>query len=161
MVDDTNFEKSQELAPDAEIVLFRITTTLGTNVYFKSGPSVVWQGDTYEELPCSMGTEQVSVDGGNEFPSMDIGGDDVDLAVLKPALFSGQLDGGSITKFIVELADLQADNNVKVQSDYRIKQVKNYNRFKISLILGRFSPSSVTTIPHVKYTRPEFPNVQL
>lgn len=161
MVDDTNFENSQELAPDAEVILFRITTNQGANIYIKSGPPQIWQGNTYESLPCGMGTEQRSVEGGTENPSFSIGGDDIDLAIFKPGLFTGELDNGTLTKYVIELDDLLADLDIKNETQYRIKQVRDYSRLKINLILGRFSPSAVTTIPHVKYTRPAFPNVQL
>lgn len=161
MVDTTNFENSQKLAPDAEITLFHLTTKTGASVYFKSGPEVTYLGDTYESVPCGITAEKRSVDGAPERPTLTIGGDDVDLAMLKPALFSGEVDGGQLTKYVVELDDLIANNNVKVTSNYRIKQVKDYNRFNISLILARFSPAAQTTIPYLKYTRPAFPHVQI
>ena len=161
MVDTTNFESSQELAPDAEIVLFELVTRTGATVFFKSGPSVTYLGDTYESVPCSMTSEKRTAEGNPERPTFSIGGDDIDLAALKPALFSGYVDGGTLIKHVVELQDLLGNVNQKITTKYRIKQVKDYNRFNISMILGRFAPAAATTIPYVKYTRPAYPHVQL
>jgi len=161
MVDQTNIESSQELAPDAEIVLFELTTRTGATVFFKSGPEQSYLGDLYESVPCALSGEKRTADGSPERPSLTIGGDDVDLAALKPALFSGQVDGGTLIKYTVELEDMLNNVNNKIVTKYSIKQVKDYNRFSINLVLGRFSPNSSTTIPYVKYTRPAYPHVKL
>jgi hypothetical protein len=161
MAEDTNYENSQKLSPDAEIVLFELTTTTGATVFFKSGPEMDYLGDTYESVPVSLSSEKRSADGAPERPTLSIGSDDIDLGALKPALFSGYVDGGTLTKHVVELEDLLANTNNKITTVYRIKQVKDYSRYKISLVLARFSPSSQTTIPYQKYTRPAFPYVKL
>lgn len=158
---DTNFEESQRLSPDGEVILFEIVTRTGTSVFLKSGPPITYLGDTYESVPISISSEKRTAEEGNERPNLTIGGDDLDFNSLKPALFSGQLDGGNVTKHIVELDDLLNNRNIKISMSYRIKQVQSYNRFKINLILARFSPSSQTTIPYRKYMRPAFPHVQL
>ncbi|TXG77759.1 hypothetical protein E6Q11_02260 [Candidatus Dojkabacteria bacterium] len=161
MTDDTNYENSQKLSPDAEIVLYELTTTTGATVFFKPGPEMTYLGDTYESVPVSFSTEKRSTEGSPERPTITIGGDDLDLAALKPALFSGFVDGGTLTRHVVELEDVLANNNIKLSSTYRIKQVKDYTRYQINLILAKFSPSAQTTIPYVKYLRPAFTHVQL
>ena len=158
---DTNFESSQDLAPDAEVVLFELTTRDGVSVFFKSGPEMEYLGDLYESVPCGISAEKRIVDGGSERPTLSIGGDDLDLTALKPALFSGLVDGGTLQKHLVTLNDLIGNVNQKITSKYRIKQVKDYNRYKISLVLARFTPAASTTIPYKKYLRPAFPHVQL
>lgn len=161
MAEDTNIENSQKLTPDAEVVLFELTTTAGATVFFKAGPEMEYLGDLYESVPLGLSSEKRTIDGAPERPTLSIGGDDVDLAALKPALFSGYVDGGTVTKHIVELEDVLTNTNQKITTVYRVKQVKDYSRFKIVLVLARFSPSSQTTIPYQKYTRPAFPYVKL
>lgn len=161
MAENTNIENAQKLSPDAEIVLFELTTSAGATVHFKTGPSADYLGDLYESVPCSMTGEKRTVEGANERPSMMIGGSDVDLVALKPALFSGYVDGGTLQKHVVELEDLLNNVNNKITTTYRIKQVKDYNRYGINLILARFSPSAQTTIPYRKYTRPAYPYVDI
>lgn len=161
MAEDTNIENSQKLSPDAEVMLFELTTTTGATVFFKSGPEMEYLGDLYESVPVSLGSEKRTIDGTPERPTLTIGSDDIDLAGLKPALFSGFVDGGTLIKHTVELEDLLGNINQRITTVYRIKQVKDYNRYKISLVLARFSPSSQTTIPYQKYTRPAFPYVKL
>ena len=158
---DINIETSQSLSPDAEVTLFRLITRGGTSIYFKSGPEVTYLGNTYESVPCALSAEKKSAEGNPERPTLSIGGDDSDLILLKPALFSGEVDGGTLEKYLVELDDLKEDNDVKIETRYRIKQVQDYNRYKINLVLARFTPSASTTIPYVKYLRPAYPYVDL
>lgn len=161
MVDNTNFEQSQKLAPDAEITLFEMVTRGGASVFFKSGPEQFYLGDLYESIPCGISAEKKSADSTPERPNLTIGGDDLDLSVLKPALFSGELDGGTLLKHVVELDDLVNNVNNKITTKYRIKQIKDYTRYQINILLARFTPASTTTIPYVKYLRPAYPHVQL
>lgn len=158
---DTNIQHAQKLAPDGEVTLFELTTRGGTTIYIKNGPDVTYLGNLYEGIPVNLGAEKRSVEGSNERPTFTIGGDDVDLSSLKPALYSGLVDGGVLVKHIVQVEDLKANNNVKITSQYRIKQIQSYNRTNINMILARFSPSTQTTIPYRKYTRPAFPYVKL
>lgn len=161
MVDKTNMEHAQKLSPDAEIVLYELTTRTGATVYFKSGPEQWYLGNLYESVPCSMTTETRTTDGSPQRPTISVGGDDLDLLALQPALFSGQVDGGSLVKHVVELEDMLNNVDNKITSTYRIKQVKDYNRFNINMILARFTPASKTTIPYVQYNRPAFPHVSI
>lgn len=158
---ETNIENSQSLAPDGELVLFELTTRSGTSVFFKAGPEREYLGDLYESVPCAITSEKRTVEGSPERPTLTIGGDDSDLILLKPALFSGQVDGGTLQKHVVELNDALGNVNLKITTKYRIKQVQDYNRYKITLALARFTPAASTTIPYVKYLRPAYPHVQL
>lgn len=158
---NTNIENSQSLSPDAEITLFELTTRSGTSVFFKSGPEMEYLGDLYESVPCGISSEVRSADGNPERPTLSIGGDDTDLILLKPALFSGQVDGGTLQKHVVELSDLLSNTNIKITTKYRIKQLQEYNRYRIALTLARFTPAASTTIPYVKYLRPAYPYVDL
>lgn len=156
-----NAENAQKLDPDAEIVLFELTTLNGSTVYFKSGPSVTYLGDEYISIPLSLSAEVRSTDSGKQRQTLILGGDDADFGILKSVLFSGEVDGASVFKHVVELEDLKANVNNKITSQYTVKQVESYSRSQINLVLGRFSPSGQTTIPYKKYTRPAFPYVQL
>ena len=158
---ETNFEHSQELSPDAEVILFELITRTGATVFFKSGPEVEYLGDVYESVPCSLTAEKKTAEGNPERPTLSLGGDDADLAALKPALFSGYVDGGTLIKYTVELNDLLGNVNQKITTKYRIKQIQEYTRFSVSMILGRFTPSAQTTIPYKAYTRPAYPHVKL
>lgn len=157
----TNAENAQLLSPDAEVVLYELTTNSGSTIFFKTGPEVTYLGDTYLSVPVSLSKESRSVEADRQRQTMTIGSDDYDLGILKSTLFSGQVDGSTVLKHVVELEDLKADNNLKNTSEYTVKQVEGYSRSRISLVLGRFSPSPQTTIPYKKYQRPAFPYVRL
>lgn len=161
MTETTNIENAQKLAPDGEVVLFELTTRTGTSVFFKQGPAVEYLGDLYESVPCSISAEKKTAEGNPERPSLMIGGDEADLILLKPALFSGAVDGGTLQKHVVELPDQLGNVNTKITTKYRIKQVQDYNRSRITLILARFTPAAATTVPYVKYLRPAYPHVQI
>lgn len=156
-----NAENAQLLSPDAEIVLYELTTSSGSVIFFKSGPAVTYLGDEYLSVPVSLSSESRSVEADRQRQTMTIGSDDYDLGILKTVLFSGEVDGATVLKHIVELEDLKANNNLKATSTYTVKQVEGYSRSRISLVLGRFSPSTQTTIPYRKYQRPAFPYVRL
>jgi hypothetical protein len=156
-----NTENAQKLSPDAEIILYELTTLSGSTIFFKPGPDVMYLGDPYKGVPCSLSNEVRSVEADRQRQTLTIGGDNADLGILKSVLFSGEVDGASILKHVVELEDLKNNVNSKMTSAYTVKQVEGYSRSKISLVLGRFSPSKQTTIPYRKYNRPAFPYVRL
>jgi len=156
-----NAENAQKLSPDAEIVLYELTTTSGSTVFFKSGPEVTYQGDDYISVPASLSGESRTIEADRRRQTLTIGSDDYDLGILKSTLFSGEVDGATILKHVVELEDLKADNDIRNTSVFTVKQVEGYSRSRISLVLGRFSPSTQTTIPYRKYQRPAFPYVRL
>lgn len=156
-----NVENAQKLAPDAEIVLFELTTMNGSTIFFKSGPDVMYLGDVYLGVPLNFTAEKRSVEGSPEHPTLSIGDGNADLGELKSTLFSGEVDGAELIKHVVELEDLKNNVNNKLSTQYSVKQVEGYSRTKISLVLGRFSPSRQTTIPYKKYQRPAFPYVRL
>src|SRR5687767_11988789 len=115
---DENYENAQKLSPDAEVILFELTTTTGSSVFFKSGPEIEYLGDLYESVPVNLTAEKRSLDGAHERPTLSIGADDIDLSVLKPALFSGNVDGGTLQKHIVQLEDLLGNVNYKTTTIY-------------------------------------------
>lgn len=157
----TNIENAQKLSPDAEITLFELTTLGGSTIFFKSGPDITYLGDIYKGVPCTLSGETRSVEADRQKQTLTIGGENADLGILKSILFSGQVDGASVLKHVVELEDLKNNINTKTTSSYTVKQVESYSRSKISFVLGRFSPSPQTTIPYRKYNRPAFPYVRL
>lgn len=156
-----NAENAQLLAPDGEVVLFEMTTKSGASIYFKNGPEETYLGDVYTGIPLTLSGEVRSVEPDKQRQTLSIGGDEVDFGILKSVLFSGDVDGASVLKHTIEVEDLRANNNIKLTSQYTVKQVEGYSRTSISLVLGRFSPSPQTTIPYRKYNRPAFPYVRL
>ncbi len=156
-----NAENAQLLSPDAEIVLYELTTRGGSTIYFKSGPEVEYLTNTYESIPVSLSSQARTVEGDRPRSTMTIGSDNHDLGILKSVLFSGEVDGATIQKHIIELEDLKNNVDNRDTQLYTVKQVESYSRSRISLVLGRFSPAANTTIPYRKYLRPHFPYVRL
>lgn len=154
-------ENSQLLSPDAQIVLFELTTNSGSTIYFKTGPEVTYLGEQYLSVPNVLSSEIRSVDGETQRQTLTIGADGYDLGIFKSVLFSGEVDGASVLKHVVELENLRNNVNFKLTSHFTVKQVEGYSTSRISLVLGRFSPSRETTVPYVKYLRPAFPFVRL
>ena len=158
----TNVENSQKLDPDGEVTLYELTTLSGSTIFFKDGPGVTYLGDEYNGIPLSHSSESRGVENSDAFRStLVIGSDDYNLGIFKSVLFYGEADGAALSKYVVELDDLLGNVNNKIVTPYTVKQVENYSRSRISLVLGRFSPSRQTTIPHRKYQRPAFPFVRL
>lgn len=156
-----NVDSAQKLDPDGEVVLFELTTLSGSTIFFKNGPDITYRGDDYKGVPTSLSNEVRTVDDGLERQTLTIGSDEADLNILKSVLASGEVDGAAIIKRVIEVDDLVNDRNISNDSFYTVKQIENYSRSKIDLVLGRFSPSGRTTVPYKVYNRPAFPYVRL
>lgn len=152
---------SQSLSPDAELVFYELTTTGGATIFFKPGPDVSYLGNEYLGVPLSFSGFTRSVEPDAQKASLKIGGENFDLAILKTTLFSGEVDGATVYRYVAELEDVLNNIDRKVTDVFTVKQVEGYSRSQISLVLGRFSPTPNTTIPYKKYLRPAFPYVEV
>jgi phage-related protein len=149
-----------KLEGDAYVDLFELSPLSGGSFHFKNDNDVTWLGTLYEGLPVSMTGEEEDLTKLPQ-PQLTIGQDDLDLLPFKGLIFDGHLEGGSVVRYRFLLTNLLANLNIKQTTRYRIKQVGEYSRTKISLNLSSFSSATNQTVPFRQYIPPYFPYVSL
>lgn len=149
-----------ELKADAEIDLYELSPFVGGTVYFKSDNDVTWRGQLYEGLPCALTGEEFSTDK-TPTPQLAIGQEDLDLLPFKGLIHDGSLDGATLVRKRVLLDDIINNRDIKQTTWFRVKQIPNYSRSKITLLLATFSSALNQTVPFRQYLPPDFPWVSL
>ena len=153
-------EDALKLKADAIIDLFELNPLIGGTVYFKADNSVTWRGNLYQGLPCQLSGEEKDTKA-TPTPRMTIGQEDADLLPFKALVHDGLLDGATIIKRSVLLADLKANLDIKSTVYYRVKRIEGYSRNQISMVLASFSSAVNQTMPFRQYLPPSFPYVDL
>ena len=156
----SHIAEAMKLTADAEIDLYELSPISGGTIYFKADNEMVWQGHTYEGLPCSLTGEDQSLEK-TPTPRLMIGQEDVDLLPFKALIFDKHLDGAVLVRKRVLLSNLLANANVKQTSTWRIKRVQEYSRTKITLLLASFSAAQAQTVPFRQFLPPDFPWVDV
>lgn len=155
-----HIQESMKLTADAEIDLFELSPLSGGTLYFKSGPEMSWLGNLYEGLVCALSGEEVSLEK-MPTPRLVIGQENLDLLPFKGLVFDRHLDGATLVRRRVLLANIHANQNVKHTTVFRVKRVEEYSRTKISLQLATHSGAAKQTIPFRQYLPPDFPWVDV
>lgn len=159
------FEQIQDahlLEADAEIFLYEFTPSVGTGtVYLTPDNSKDWRGHTYEGIPLAFSGDKKSSTGGASMPTLILGDANVDLLPLKPLVFDQNLDGGTVVRIRILLEDFLNDRLVASYEYYRVKQVGEYSRQKITLELASLGDSLNFSIPFRQFSAPDFPSVLL
>ena len=151
-------DSSFELAPDALVSLFEIELKNLVRFYLTPTKQVVWQANTYEEIPCARSDVSQESDGKRSRPK---------FSFVNPAgLFSvqiqdGLLDGASITRIRILKADLDADNDFAVREQYRVSKILTLNKDMVTVELRDVLDGHNFVLPARGYYPPEFPHVRL
>ena len=148
------------LEADGEVWLFELHPLAGGSVYFKSDDSIIWQGNTYEGIPCSLTGEEFDTAKMPQ-PRLRIGQEDVDLLPFKGLIHDGYLDGATIIRHKILVDDLINNRNIKQSTYFRVKNPESYSRTQISLVLASYSSAVKQTLPFRQYVPPDFPWVEL
>src|SRR3546814_18272026 len=78
-------------------------------VRIKADNTGTWRGNDYEGLPLKWEGESYSSDGTVARPTITIGDQQINLMALKPLLFDGSLDGGTVVRHRILVDDLVND----------------------------------------------------
>ncbi|WOF44371.1 hypothetical protein KNJ79_05410 [Sphingopyxis indica] len=150
------------LEADGEIFLYEISPSEGSGtVRIKADNTVSWRGNDYEGLPLKWEGESYSADGTVARPTLTIGDEQINLMVLKPLLFDGTIDGGTLVRHRILLDDLLNDRLVTTTDEYRIQRVTGYSRSQIGLALARQADALNFSLPFHQYYSPDFPSVNI
>src|SRR3546814_5057350 len=92
------------LEADGEVYLYEISQSEGGGtVRIKADNTVTWRGNDYEGLPLKWEGESYSSDGTVARPTITIGDQQINLMALKPLLFDGSLDGGTVVRHRIQI----------------------------------------------------------
>lgn len=161
-IPSSHIQDAQQLAADAVIELFELVPAGGVGTFrFKNDNDVTWRGNTYTGLPVVLSGEDISAENGRGSLKMMVGAPNLDLSLFKPLINDGTLDGGTITRIRVLLADVLANNLIREVTVYEIRQVAAYSRTQISLQLALPSDGMGFVLPFRQYIAPAFPTVLL
>src|SRR3546814_4375607 len=79
---------------------------------------------------------------------------------LKPLLFDGSLDGGTVVRHRILIDDLVNDRLITTTDEYRIQHISGYSRSQIGLVLARQADALNFSLPFQQYFSPDFPSVK-
>src|SRR3546814_6655861 len=66
---------------------------------------------------------------------------------LKPLLFDGSLDGGTVVRHRILVDDLVNDRLITTTDEYRIQHISGYSRSQIGLVLARQADALTFSLP--------------
>ena len=132
----SHIDESLGLEATSLVPLFEIQlVTSPTVLFFRSGPTVTYQGDTYEQVPCVLSGEKLSADGEVNRPTFTFYNQD---NVFGPLIDQGTLDRALLIT---------------------LGRLVSMSKRQVSFTLHTLSDSPRFKFPGRHFTPPEFPFV--
>lgn len=153
-------DTAQELAPDAIVSLFKmVLTNVGQAViYFTPHKEVVWQGNTYAEIPCHLSQMEQDANGRANRPKFSF----VNPAgVFTTSIQNGWLNNAALTRYRILKADLDANVNAAVTEKFNVSKIVSLNKDMCVVELRDVFDGHLFKLPARAYYPPEFPHVKL
>lgn len=157
----SHLEEALKPEADVEIELFEMRLRGGAIYYFRDGPTITWQGNTYEFFPCKLsGWEPVSGDQDNRPTFVMFNGLEEEENLFGPLAEQGYLDLATLYRRSVLQDNLLNDVNVYQQKLWLMSPKAATDR------MIQFELRSPLDIPNFKtpfriFSPPEFPVVSL
>lgn len=121
--------QAEKLTADALIDLYEIQITDPVAyVRFTNQPTLTWQGNTFEFLPCIMSGDKKSTDGQQSRPGLKIVNPE---GLFNPFVFAGKLDKARVIRKRVLKEHVETNTNIFEQRLWYISRVK-------SIVAGQF-----------------------
>jgi phage-related protein len=157
-IPESILDSSQELSPDALVYLYRILLTDQTLFLLSPQQEHVWQGETYESVPCHMTGIGNTSDGEvirPRFSFVNPGG------IFTSSLYEGRMDNAKITRIRILAQDLLADNDFAITESFRVKKVLSINKSIAVVELRDVLDGHNFKLPARQFMPPEFSHVKL
>jgi len=153
-------DTAYDLTPTAIVLLYRLDLldAGSTVIYFTAQEAKTWQGNTYDSIPCSLSSVSQNADGEVSRPRMSIANPQ---GLFSSYVQSGALDGATLTQIKILKTDLDADNDVKMTSQWRVSRIPSLNMRAMVLELRTVLDGHLYKIPSRTFSPPEFPHVSL
>lgn len=150
---------AQKLQADGYIHLYELWLRKNAGVvYFSDGPTVTWQGHTYDSAPVRMGSIKESTTEEQSRPTFTIFNPE---NVLASFVVTGVLEKSLLKRKRLLLDDL--NNNVSnfQQRTWFISRVTSFLKGTLTVELRNLIDGPAMMIPRRQYIPPEFPVVSL
>ena len=149
-----------ELEPDAlaELFMLELQDQGNTIMYLNAYAELVWQGNTYISLPCTLSSVSQSVDGEKSRPKFSVANPQ---ALFSSQVQSGALDNALLTQYKIMKADLDNDLDVKMTSIWRVTRIPSMNFKVLTMELRTALDGPSFKVPARTFIPPDFPHVSL
>jgi len=153
----SHIDESLGLEATSLVPLFEIQlVTSPTVLFFRSGPTVTYQGDTYEQVPCVLSGEKLSADGEVNRPTFTFYNQD---NVFGPLIDQGTLDRALLIRKVVLNQHLNDDVDISKTTLFTLGRLVSMSKRQVSFTLHTLSDSPRFKFPGRHFTPPEFPFV--
>lgn len=154
-----HLDESQKLTADAYVDLFEVTFR-GTSTVLRmtNGPTVTWQGNTYDGQACQLSGERRNSDGEEVRPTLTIMNP---MGVFKSYVAQGILEQSLVVRKRLLRQFLEDDVNLYEQRMWTVGRVASLTGQTIVLELRNLADGPNYVIPGRMYYPPEFPLVRL
>ena len=127
----THLDQAFQLEMDQIVKLYKLTLRkTGTIVYFRNGPEITWQGNLYNNWPCSLEGDGFNADGESKRPTLTIYNPE---GALTPTEEQGEFDLAILVVKEVLQDHLLANVNIFKQRTWFISKALDVSRSSISL----------------------------
>lgn len=153
----THVTEALKLSADAIVALWEVRLKgVSTIVRFRDGPTVTWQGHTYDSMACMISGESANSDGQNARPTLTVINPQ---NVFGPFASAGYFDLATVIRKEVLQADLLANANIYQQRIWIIGRPTSVKNPSMQFELRSSIDIPGFTVPNRYYTTPEFPFV--
>jgi len=147
-----------ELAPDALVHLYKIELTDETTIRLSPKGEVVWQGNTFEPVPCHLTEISQDADGKRSRPKFTFANPQ---GLFSKEIYDRKLDNAILTRYRIIQADLVADMDFALTEQFRVTRVVNVSNMTATVEMRSAMDGHNFKLPARAYYPPEFPHVKL
>lgn len=151
-------DSAQDLAPDAIVSLFRMTLSDSTLIYFTPHKELIWQTNTYAEIPCSLSQMEMDAQGRANRPKFTFvnpGG------VFTSAIQQGKMNNAELIRYRLLKADLDANLDYAITEKFFVSKIMSLNKDMCVVELRDVLDGHMFKLPARAYYPPEFPHVSI
>ncbi|AJD82916.1 minor tail protein L [Achromobacter phage JWF] len=157
----THVKDAFELTPESQVDLIMIELNLnggGQIICITSRQEFTWQGRKYEFLPNAIAGEGVSTQGEAKRPKFTVANPD---GAFSAFVAQGKMDGATITRYRVSLADITNNINRFQMNRWRVSKVASMTKSMLTFELRSPLDGQFFLLPAEAFYPPEYPHVSL
>lgn len=130
----------------------------GGVLYLTNGPTVTWDGHTWEGIGIQITEVKASANDDVNRPKLQVRNPD---GLYSPLVDQGFFDNARVTRYTVKREHLEAGTVIFTKQVWRVSRIEALNRQGVSAELRSQLDGQFFVIPGKTYNPPEFPQVSL